>query len=560
MAMRSFIAGLRRKCGHSPPSQMLLLEETRLSRSLSSGPLRSEPLEESPSPVEDLKSRIFRLRLPKRSATTAIQKWVSEGNTITLSELRQISRELRKSQRYKHALEISEWMVTHQEFELSDSDYAVRIDLMTKVFGIDAAERYFEGLPPNILTWMGAQDIFQMSGTDHALRLELTIKVHGVAEAEEYFENILNTNSKKAACFSLLHCYVKERATKKAEALMLKIQELGLAVNPHLFNEMMKLYMATRLFENVPSVIQQMKENKIPLNVLSYNLWMNACAQLSGVTSAEMVYKEMMNDKNVEVGWSSHCTLANIYIRSGLVDNAIVALRAAEQKLSTQKRLGYFFLITQYSALNNKEEVLRLWEASKSVAGKITCANYMCILLCLVKVGGIEEAEKVFRVWESQCVKYDIRVSNVLLGAYMRNGWMDKAESLHLHTLKKGGYPNYKTWEILMEGWLKSQEMDKAVEAMKKGFAMLKHCDWRPSPKIIMSISEYFVRHGDFENAKKYVKVIRQLGLMSLQLYKSLLRMHIHAGRPALDILKMMEKDKIDMDEEVYSLVECVSK
>ncbi|XP_010266573.1 PREDICTED: pentatricopeptide repeat-containing protein At5g27460 isoform X2 [Nelumbo nucifera] len=516
MAMRSFIAGLRRKCGHSPPSQMLLLEETRLSRSLSSGPLRSEPLEESPSPVEDLKSRIFRLRLPKRSATTAIQKWVSEGNTITLSELRQISRELRKSQRYKHALEI--------------------------------------------LTWMGAQDIFQMSGTDHALRLELTIKVHGVAEAEEYFENILNTNSKKAACFSLLHCYVKERATKKAEALMLKIQELGLAVNPHLFNEMMKLYMATRLFENVPSVIQQMKENKIPLNVLSYNLWMNACAQLSGVTSAEMVYKEMMNDKNVEVGWSSHCTLANIYIRSGLVDNAIVALRAAEQKLSTQKRLGYFFLITQYSALNNKEEVLRLWEASKSVAGKITCANYMCILLCLVKVGGIEEAEKVFRVWESQCVKYDIRVSNVLLGAYMRNGWMDKAESLHLHTLKKGGYPNYKTWEILMEGWLKSQEMDKAVEAMKKGFAMLKHCDWRPSPKIIMSISEYFVRHGDFENAKKYVKVIRQLGLMSLQLYKSLLRMHIHAGRPALDILKMMEKDKIDMDEEVYSLVECVSK
>jgi len=45
-------------------------------------------------------------------------------------------------------LQISEWMVSHEEYELSDSDYAVRIDLMTKVFGIDAAERYFEGLPP----------------------------------------------------------------------------------------------------------------------------------------------------------------------------------------------------------------------------------------------------------------------------------------------------------------------------------------------------------------------------------------------------------------------------
>ena len=45
------------------------------------------------------------------------------------------------------SLQISEWMVAHDEYELSDSDYAVQIDLMTKVFGIDAAEQYFEGLP-----------------------------------------------------------------------------------------------------------------------------------------------------------------------------------------------------------------------------------------------------------------------------------------------------------------------------------------------------------------------------------------------------------------------------
>ncbi|KAM1024719.1 hypothetical protein TB2_037390 [Malus domestica] len=28
----------------------------------------------------------------------------------------------------------------------------------------------------------------------------------------------------------------------------------------------------------------------------------------------------------------------------------------------------------------------------------------------------------------------------------------EKAEALHLHTLERGGQPNYKTWEILMEG------------------------------------------------------------------------------------------------------------
>ncbi|THG04121.1 hypothetical protein TEA_024172 [Camellia sinensis var. sinensis] len=54
---------------------------------------------------DDLKSRIFRLRLPKRSASNVLQKWVSEGRKITTSDLRRISGDLRKSRRYKHALE-----------------------------------------------------------------------------------------------------------------------------------------------------------------------------------------------------------------------------------------------------------------------------------------------------------------------------------------------------------------------------------------------------------------------------------------------------------------------
>ena len=65
--------------------------------------------EETPSSVvdgDDLRSRIFRLRLPKRSATNILQKWVLEGNTIVVSELRDISKELRRSERFKHALEV----------------------------------------------------------------------------------------------------------------------------------------------------------------------------------------------------------------------------------------------------------------------------------------------------------------------------------------------------------------------------------------------------------------------------------------------------------------------
>ncbi|XP_065047896.1 pentatricopeptide repeat-containing protein At5g27460-like [Musa acuminata AAA Group] len=516
-----FAALLRRCCSRNPSAPSLRTSPFALlesSRPFSSGPPTSEVLavEEGTAASEDnLRSRIFRLRLPKRSATDALDRWSGEGRTVTASGLRQITKDLMRSQRYKHALEI--------------------------------------------ITWMDSNGPFQLSSSDHARRLDLIIKVHTIAEAETYFKKLTTSASKKAAAFPLLHYYVKARDLQKAESLMSMLQNCGLAVDAHPFNEMMKLYMATDKFKSVTHVIQYMLRSKISLNVLSYTLWMNACGKLSGIASAEMVLMKMINDKNVEVGWSTYSTLANIYTNSGYIDKAYDALRVAEEKLSVTKRLAYYFIMTNYSALSDRDGVLRLWESSKKVPGRITCANYMCVILCLVKVGDIREAERIFRTWESECRNYDVRVSNVLLGAYMRNGWMHKAESLHLHTLEKGARPNYKTWEILMEGWVNNRQMDRAVEAMKKGFSMLKDCQWRPPAAILMSIAEYFEEHGSVDEAKTFVKVLRGLGLMDLPLYKLFLRTHIKAGQVVPNILRMMGQDQIDLDEETLSLIQRMS-
>ncbi|XP_072952895.1 pentatricopeptide repeat-containing protein At5g27460 [Typha angustifolia] len=470
----------------------------------------------SSSEDDDLRRRILRLRFPRRSATEVLERWVGGDGEITISELRRIIVELRRAGRYKHALEILTWMESCRNFQLSSSDHATRLDLITKF--------------------------------------------HSITEAEEYFGKLSGSASRKSASFPLLHYYVKTRDLEKAETLMAKLQNDGMAVDPHPFNEMMKLYMATGQYEKVLCVIQHMKRSKIPCNVLSYNLWMNACGEVSGPTSVEMVHKEMVNDKNIEVGWSTYSTLASIYTKYGLCHQACAALRTAEKKLSVTKRLGYSFIMTLYASLNDKEGVLRLWESSKRVPGRITCANYMCMLLCLVKVGDLGEAERVFRTWESECRKYDVRVSNILLGAYVRKGWMDKAEKLHLHTLEKGALPNYKTWEILMEGWVKTKRMDRAVEAMKKGFSMLKRCHWRPPPAIVEAIAKYFEEQGNIEGTRKYMKVLQGLQIMSLPLYKCFLRTYINANTMPPNIFKMIARDQIDLDEETKELILCASK
>ncbi|KAH1110679.1 hypothetical protein GLYMA_04G097400v4 [Glycine max] len=454
-----------------------------------------------------------KLKSRKQSPLPALKNWVDEGNDVSHSELRRIARTLVKSKCYHHALEVVKWIENQKNFHMIPADYA--------------------------------------------MKLELIIENYDLMEAEEYFMNLPDSAAKKAACLTLLRGYIRVRDTNKAETFMVKLYELGLVLSPHPFNEMMKLYLATCEYRKVPLVMQQMKRNKVPCNVLSYNLWMNACTEEEGygVAAVETVFRQMQNDRNVEVGWSSLATLANAYKKAGQSKKAILVLKDAERKLSTCNRLGYFFLITLYASLKEKEGVLRLWEASKAVGGRISCANYICILICLVKLGDIVQAKRIFLEWESNCQKYDIRVSNVLLGAYARNGSMEEAESLHLHTLQKGGCPNYKTLEILMEGYVNWQKMDEAIITMKRALAMMKDCHWRPPHGLVLAIAEYLEKDGNLKYANKYITDLRNFGLFSLSLYKILLRMHLSANKPPFHILKMMDEDKIEMDNETLSIL-----
>ncbi|KAF8730112.1 hypothetical protein HU200_017081 [Digitaria exilis] len=462
---------------------------------------------------DDLSRRLLRIRFraPRGTAAAAVERWAGKRDHVSLPELRSAISLLRSARRYERALEVFSWMDSCNSLELSPLDHAERVGLIAKA--------------------------------------------HGSSQAEKYYMKLKSGAAKRAASFPLLHSYVTDKNVQKAETFMAELQSCGLPVDPHTFNEMMKLYVATCQYEKVLSVIVLMKRNNVPRNVLSYNLWMNACAQFSGVASVESVFKEMVNDDMVEIGWSTYCTLANIFMKHGLTTKVQACLSKAESKLSQKRRLGYCIVMTCYAALNDSDGVSRLWEASKSVPGRIPSGNYMTAMICSIKVGDISRAEWIFGSWETHCRKHDVRVSNVLLGAYMRNGWIEKAERLHLHMLEKGARPNYKTWEILTTGYVQSRQMDKATDAMKKGLSLLKNCHWRPPLELVEAIAKHLEEQGSAKDAYRYTKVLRRLSLTSLPIYKSLLRAYINAAIVPPNILAMIAKDQIIMDEEMDQLI-----
>ncbi|MCL7039566.1 hypothetical protein MKW94_023110 [Papaver nudicaule] len=339
---------------------------------------------------DDLKTRLLKLRFPKRSATTAIQKWISQGNQVTLPELRQLAKDLNRSHRFKHALEISEWIVTRkEEFELTDSDYAMRIDLMTKVFGVDSAERYFEGLP-------------------------------AAAKTGETYT-------------ALLHSYASAKLIDRAENLFFeRIQGENVPVSALAYNEMMTLYVSVGQLEKVKLVIEEMKRRNVPRDVYSYNLWISSCAGCMDIDSVRKILEEMSDDCNSKEGWVAYRQLTEIYVSvSNLVNSCEDALVESERKISQREWITYDFLIILYTGLRYKERIDAIWKSLKLTAQKMTSRNYMCILSSYVMLGEFEEAGGVLDEWkQSKSVDFDAQQCRKLVDAFAGVGLVEKAELL----------------------------------------------------------------------------------------------------------------------------------
>ncbi|XP_023750691.1 pentatricopeptide repeat-containing protein At5g09450, mitochondrial [Lactuca sativa] len=344
--------------------------------------------------VDDLKSRILRLRLPKRSATNVIEKWINEGHRITSYDLRHISKELRKSHRYKHALELSEWMVSHSEYELSDSDYAIRIDLMTKVFSIDAAERYFEGLPPNAKT------------------------------TESYT--------------ALLHSYAASKQTTKAEELYEKMKESGLKLTPITYNELMTLYMSVGEVEKVFSIIKELKTQNVSPDIYTYNLWISSCASCLKIDEVRTILDEMSSsheDGKSEI-WVRYVNLVKIYLSSGhLVNsdsNSVVESEKRNKIITQREWITYDFLIVLHCALGNKDTLDQIWRSLRMTNQKMIGRNYGCMLSAYLMLGCLKEVGEVIHQWKtSATTEFDVSVCERVFKGFKEVGLIEKAETFH---------------------------------------------------------------------------------------------------------------------------------
>lgn len=404
---------------------------------------------------------------------------------------------------------------------------------------------------------MKSSGIFTFSSTEHAVQLDLIGKVHGFHAAESYFNNLNEEDKNDKTYGALLHCYVRQCDIEKALTHLQMMQAKGLSLSSVAFNDIMSLYTRTGEYEKIPDVLRHMKEIGVRPDNLSYRICINSYGARSDIEGMERVLNEMENQSYIVMDWNTYAAVANIYVKSGLNDKANRFLKKAEEKIDNKEGLGYNYLISVYSRLGNRDEVIRLWFLEKSTLKRCINRDYINMLEALVRLDALEEAEQLLKEWETSNNCYDIRVPYIVIIGYIDKKLYEKAETMLEDLSTKGKTLTPNIWGRLAAGYLDKGKFESAVKCIKVALSLKKDSKgWKPDPKVITKILSLLGENGRVDDAESFLSSLRTVVSVNREMYHVLLKSYIVGGKEVERLLNSMSADNIDENEETKVILE----
>ncbi|XP_024029124.1 pentatricopeptide repeat-containing protein At2g20710, mitochondrial [Morus notabilis] len=417
---------------------------------------------------ERLYRRISPVGNPNVSVVPILEQWVQEGKPVSQIELQRIIKELRIFKRFHHALEISQWMSDKRYMHLSTKDVAARLDLISKVHGLDEAVNYFNDIP-------AALKIFEVYST-------------------------------------LLNCYANEKSVEKAEEIMQQMRDMWDHKTPICYNIMMNLYYHTEDYDKLDSLMSEMEEKGIPFDTYTFSIRMSAYVAISDVEGVNKIMEKVESYPGLVLDWNFYSVAASSHLNVGLVDKAVEMLKKLEDRLPTVNRKSFAFdaLLKSYALIGNRDELYRIWDLYKKE--KLFNKGYKSMICSLLRIDDVEGAAKIYEEWESRGLPFDFLIPDLMIDTYFRKGLLEKAEALVDKAIAKGDESSVELWYYLVIRSLEHNQISKAVEALKKAISVWSPGS-KPSKETLSVCLEYLDGKVDIEGAQMSINLLRTEGI-----------------------------------------------
>ncbi|XP_057808385.1 pentatricopeptide repeat-containing protein At2g20710, mitochondrial-like [Salvia miltiorrhiza] len=410
--------------------------------------------------------RLQRCNQERASVLPVLDEWVAQGRRMHRPELERFIKSFRTNNRIKPALEIAEWMTRSLEhFTLNPAHVAIQLDLISKVRGVEQAEHFFNGLED------------------------------GLKDPRVYS--------------ALLNCYADAKSLEKAEATMEKIRELNYRSNLS-YNTMMSLYSKMGMHDKVDLMMQEMESEGIDFSIVTYNIRLNIYADHSDLEGMEKLLMKMEADPLVSDKFCSYCIAAKGYIKAGALEKALAIVKKAELLIKgRERRFAYGPLMGLYGTMQKREEVYRVWNLLRK-CGKLQYGSYAYVIPTLEKLDDLDGAKKILEEWEEENAGgSDIRVPNLVIGAYCRKGDVGEADVILKRVAEGGRKPCSKTWSHMALGYLKNGRMEEAVEMTKKA-SMAAVSGWKPDHATVAACVEHLKKKGEGKEAQELLVLLEK--------------------------------------------------
>ncbi|CAO2162192.1 unnamed protein product [Urochloa humidicola] len=444
------------------------------------------------------------LETPRHELTKALGKWVNEGNALDRGDLFFVLLNLRRRRWFDKALQLLEWVEESNLLEFGERDYASRVDLTAKVYGLHKAEQYIEKIPA-------------------AHRGEIVYR-------------------------TLLANCVLEANVNKAEQVFNRMKDLGFPATVFSFNQLLLLYKRVDK-KKIGDVLAMMERENVKPSLFSYKLLVDAKGMSRDIEGMEQVIKEM-EAQGVEPDLMFNATIARHYIFGGQREKAEALLESMEGDDISTNRAACKILLTLYAFLGKNDDVERIWKVCNNNTKLDECLS---AIEAFGTLGDVEKAEEVFESmfvrWKTLSSKY----YNAMLKVYAKHHLLDKGKELAKRMDETHVKFGNTTLDALVKLYVDAGEVEKAESLLHK---LAKTNRVRPQYNTYLMLLDSYSKKGDIHNSERVFYKLRQIGYTGrIRQYQLLLHAYLYAKTPAYGFKERMKADNIFPNNAVAALI-----